>query len=174
MVKTRRGTSLGRTLPPAKRRRILAAKTTPAPADQPEKPPPRCFASTDIDRVLYISLQQRARSSRRPVASTAALVRLLAELVLPVTPRRQRRARTAKNTYLLQDGTEKVVSKEMIQEFADDEAQRRFALLHDVFKIGMDAPDAEQVADQDILGFFQGKTLTAGALRPLSGAQQLH
>jgi hypothetical protein len=98
----------------------------------------------------------------------------LAELVLPVTPRRQRRARTAKNTYLLQDGTEKVVSKEMIQEFADDEAQRRFALLHDVFKIGMDAPDAEQVADQDILGFFQGKTLTAGALRPLSGAQQLH
>ncbi|KAL4531411.1 hypothetical protein Ndes2526B_g04467 [Nannochloris sp. 'desiccata'] len=47
----------------------------------------------------------------------------------------------------------------MIQEFVDDEVQRRFALLHDVFKIGMDAPDAEQLADQDILAFFEGKTL---------------
>jgi hypothetical protein len=93
------------------------------------------------------------------VASTAALVELLAELALPVIPRHQRRAKTAKNTYLLQKGSEKVVSKEMIQEFVDDEVQRRFALLHDVFKIGMDAPNAEQLADQDILAFFQGKTL---------------
>ncbi|KAG7674932.1 hypothetical protein Ndes2526A_g07681 [Nannochloris sp. 'desiccata'] len=161
VMKTRRGTPLGRSQPPAKRMRVLAPKTTPAPApaDQPEPPPPRGYALADLDHVFFLKITHLPRGLRRPLASTAPLVEFLADLALPMIPRRQHRARTPKNKYMLQEDSEKVVSKEMIQKFVDDEVQRRFALLHDVFKIGMDAADAEQLADQHILAFFEGKTL---------------
>ncbi|KAG7672183.1 hypothetical protein Ndes2526B_g06833 [Nannochloris sp. 'desiccata'] len=163
VIKTRRGTPLGRSQPPAKRMRVLAPKTTPAPAPagQPELPPSRGYASADLDRVFSLTISHRTRGPRKPLANTAALLELLADLASPAVVTSQPRPRegTAKVNYMLQEGTEKVLTKEMIHSFTDEEVMRRFGLLYDVFKINVDAADAEQLADQQVLGFFEGKTL---------------
>ncbi|KAL4529076.1 hypothetical protein Ndes2437A_g03595 [Nannochloris sp. 'desiccata'] len=155
VIKTRRGTPLGRSQPPAKRMRVLAPKTTPAPAPagQPELPPSRGYASADLDRVFSLTISHRTRGPRKPLANTAALLELLADLASPAVVTSQPRPRegTAKVNYMLQEGTEKVLTKEMIHSFTDEEVMRRFGLLYDVFKINVDAADAEQLADQQWL-----------------------
>ncbi|KAL4514195.1 hypothetical protein Ndes2437B_g04152 [Nannochloris sp. 'desiccata'] len=125
VMKTRRGTPLGRSQPPAKRMRVLAPKTTPAPA-------PASLRS------------HRSRGPRKPLASTAALVGLLADLASPaaLTSQPRRHEGTAKVDYMLQEGTEKVLTKEMIHSFTDEEVMRRFGLLYEVFKVNVDAVDA--------------------------------
>jgi hypothetical protein len=77
VMKTRRGTSLGRTLPPPAKRALLEEGNL-APALGPAPGP--CFASLDLDRV-FLAVPQRRRGSRNAVSDVSVLVELVVDLV---------------------------------------------------------------------------------------------
>jgi hypothetical protein len=72
---------------------------------------------------------------------------------------RQPRSGREGAAYLLQEGLEKVVVKDMVLGFTDAEVVERVQQIPEVFKINMGAADAEQLCDPEILLFFEGKSL---------------